>query len=919
MRTFDPDINLIATRSIALALLCVLAASPAFAGWAPEFIPPGVSSDVFELAVHDGRLIAAGWFGRAGDISSRGIAQWDGRQWQSMGGSNYYRFSGFAEFRGDLYAIGGFGPDWNIFDGTMARWDGSSWEVLTALDVHLPIAVVSYDGDLVVAAGWVVTAEGDTIRTLARWDGSDWTPVGGGFGGNYPHVGCLSVHNGVLYAGGEFTEAGGRPAANVASWDGEQWSPMGEGTNQQVMALAWYGDGLVAGGSFTRADDDSVNGIAWWRDGAWRAMGAGMTHRSRYPRPGYVSVLTVWGDRLIAGGEFEYAGDAITNSVAAWNGVDWETLGPSGPYGPGMINEVAANGTAPVRALAVFGDKLYAGGSFAYAGGLYTRNIASFDGARWSKVGGGVTLDGTVEAVADFQGLTVFGGSFVSAGDTTATLVAGWDGDRWLPLGDGLWNGDVGYPFVSALTEYEGGLLAAWNSRSGCSGTLMSVMRWDGSGWSAWDPGLEVEGYIGDMVTYRGDLVVAGNFSRVGDISARNIARWDGAEWHAMGEGVDDRVYSLFVQGDTLYVGGNFRNAGGEPANFIAAWDGEKWSTLVGGTGGTVLSMATLNDELVVGGYFWVANGVHVNSIARWSGGKWRPLGPGFQDACWGDPPSRPAAVEALIVYRDRLIAGGSFCLAGADTAEGVACWNGTYWVGIRDGFAGDVRCALPKEDGFFLGGYNYVTDQNVMYWEGALPAGPEAVEGLAAENTATGVQLTWRTPRVDGVQGFRVERKVGIKPWERASASDLEPSTGDNAWGEDLPTDWAGISVGYRVVPILLGGDDAASVAEVSVEFAPGSPPDHVLGAPHPNPFRGGETTRVAFTVPRTESTRLDVLNAAGRLVRTLVLGAAGPGTVLTDWDGRDDRGARVAAGVYLLHLVSGDYSATRRVVVLH
>lgn len=320
----------------------------------------------------------------------------------------------------------------------------------------------------------------------------------------------------------------------------------------------------------------------------------------------------------------------------------------------------------------------------------------------------------------------------------------------------------------------------------------------------------------------------------------------------------------------------------------------------------------------MVGGYFRVANGVRVNSIARWSGGRWRPLGPGFLSSYGSDPDRRPAAVEVLTVYRDRLIAAGDFRLAGADTAEGVATWNGTYWVGIRPGFGGDPRCALSTDDYFFLAGYGFFRDENVVRWDGALPPGPEAVEGLSADNTATGVRLTWRTPRVDGIEGFRVERTVGAKPWERASVTDLDPAAGDNAWVEDLPPEWAGASVRYRVVPILQGGEDAALVAETLLEFAPGSPAEHVLNPPHPNPIRRGETTRVAFTVPRSESARLDVLDPAGRLVRTLALGTTGPGTVLVDWDGTNDRGLKVAAGVYVLHLMSGDFSATRRLVVL-
>ena len=36
------------------------------------------------------------------------------------------------------------------------------------------------------------------------------------------------------------------------------------------------------------------------------------------------------------------------------------------------------------------------------------------------------------------------------------------------------------------------------------------------------------------------------------------ITRWDGLAWAALGPGLNDRVYALAVQGDTLYAAGAF-------------------------------------------------------------------------------------------------------------------------------------------------------------------------------------------------------------------------------------------------------------------------------------------------------------------------------------------------------------------------
>jgi hypothetical protein len=60
----------------------------------------------------------------------------------------------------------------------------------------------------------------------------------------------------------------------------------------------------------------------------------------------------------------------------------------------------------------------------------------------------------------------------------------------------------------------------------------------------------------------------------------------------------------------------------------------------------------------------------------------------------------------------------------------------------------------------------------------------------------------------------------------------------------------------------------------------------------------------------------RLDLFDPSGRHVRRLADGAAAPGLYEAAWDGRDTRGARVAAGVYLAQLWVDGAVETRKLV---
>ncbi|TMQ72612.1 MAG: T9SS type A sorting domain-containing protein [Candidatus Eisenbacteria bacterium] len=91
-----------------------------------------------------------------------------------------------------------------------------------------------------------------------------------------------------------------------------------------------------------------------------------------------------------------------------------------------------------------------------------------------------------------------------------------------------------------------------------------------------------------------------------------------------------------------------------------------------------------------------------------------------------------------------------------------------------------------------------------------------------------------------------------------------------------------------------------ATDVAELPV-------PGVSLGPNRPNPFTG--STVIRFGLPQAARVSLRVYNVAGRVVRSLVESSrseAGPHDI--SWDGRDQSGRPLAAGVYLYRLTVDD-----------
>jgi hypothetical protein len=90
------------------------------------------------------------------------------------------------------------------------------------------------------------------------------------------------------------------------------------------------------------------------------------------------------------------------------------------------------------------------------------------------------------------------------------------------------------------------------------------------------------------------------------------------------------------------------------------------------------------------------------------------------------------------------------------------------------------------------------------------------------------------------------------------------------------------------------------------------------LLGPAFPNPFRSGQASTIEFSLAEDGPVSLVVYDLAGRRCRTLLAGRATAGPHRASWDGRDDSGRPVAAGIYLYRVNSAAGDLSRKVVVM-
>ncbi len=88
-----------------------------------------------------------------------------------------------------------------------------------------------------------------------------------------------------------------------------------------------------------------------------------------------------------------------------------------------------------------------------------------------------------------------------------------------------------------------------------------------------------------------------------------------------------------------------------------------------------------------------------------------------------------------------------------------------------------------------------------------------------------------------------------------------------------------------------------------------------------YPNPFN--PDTWIPFKLAQNAPVTISIYNAKGQIIRAISLGTKQAGIHVTKdraayWDGKDSLGEKVASGVYYYTLQAGEFSATRKMVIL-
>jgi hypothetical protein len=147
--------------------------------------------------------------------------------------------------------------------------------------------------------------------------------------------------------------------------------------------------------------------------------------------------------------------------------------------------------------------------------------------------------------------------------------------------------------------------------------------------------------------------------------------------------------------------------------------------------------------------------------------------------------------------------------------------------------------------------------------------------------------------------------------PWP-SSPNNLGPSLElINMEDNTIPENWS--------ASLIIGGTPGSPNSLSSLHILNESivvPMHFELTQNYPNPFN--DQTLIQFLLPEKTQTRITVFDILGREIKILNDKVLIPGPYIIKWDGTDNSGRQVSAGVYLYQIQAGEFTQTRKMLLL-
>ena len=223
------------------------------------------------------------------------------------------------------------------------------------------------------------------------------------------------------------------------------------------------------------------------------------------------------------------------------------------------------------------------------------------------------------------------------------------------------------------------------------------------------------------------------------------------------------------------------------------------------------------------------------------------------------------------------------------------------------------------------------VTFTSVSLADGYYALGSESDASLPVELTSfevldtrdNGITLHWITESEINNLGFILDRRTPTIDWiEIASfVTDTELQGQGSVSHQTIYTYTDNTVIDnevydYRIADVDYDGNKEYHSLQL-MGISPASIPiTYVLHQNYPNPFN--PITTLSYDLPVDGLVNITIYDMMGRQVKTLINDQQTAGYRSVQWDGTNDNGSPVSAGLYLYTIQAGEFRQTKKMVLL-
>lgn len=725
--------------------------------WAPDIV-----SSVVTMALSGNSLIIGGTFSSVGSVTRNAIAAIDivtgeATSWNpNVNGAVYTILvkDTIVYIGGSFTKVGGQTRNRlasvHLGTGLVTSWNPNANSDVRALAIA---------GSKLIIGGAFTAVSSSSRARLASFDLntgtiSAWNP------GADNTVYALLAHANMIFAGGNFAQLGGASRAYLGQLDtgssaATLWNP---GPNGPIKCLGLSGNALIFSGSFDQVGTFERKNLASadMNSAAVNGLNVPNTGNSSFGIYFSISGSNIFTYSALYASQFGLGGQ-IRNKIASIN------------FASGILHAWAPAFDGVVRAIALDGNSVYAGGQFNHVNGNPRDCLAAIDmstgivnswnatAINWQGGGWGVAAllvkDTTLFAGGWTGGTNAYnlaafhkntGTLAVSFPKTNAAVYAlAIKGNTLYMCGEsGVAAMDAGSGAVSTFNapgsgvrclSISGNMLYAGGTFSTISGQarkgLAAFDLFSGT-CTSWNPNAENDVLT---VTSSSDIVFAGGtFSHTGiagsekrkNIAAIHIPSGQLLSWNP---GANNTVRALSCAGNTLYAGGNFDTIAGIKRGSLVAFDMtngtlKSWSPT---TNNYQINAICAGPSVVfVGGAFSTMGGQSRSRIAALSA---------TTGAATSWNPNANKDVNAITVKGNVVYAGGAFTTIGGQPRNNIAALDittgsSTSW---NPGADSIVYALAVQQDTILAGGLFHT-----------LGGAPRTFVGGVSASTATATSL---------------------------------------------------------------------------------------------------------------------------------------------------------------------------------